>query len=54
MSTQHIKSWLMKMKIFPFLSDAATELHVSNSRLREIESINAALKSEVRNFETLL
>ncbi|XP_068802950.1 thyroid receptor-interacting protein 11 isoform X2 [Struthio camelus] len=26
--------------------DAATELHVSNSRLREIESINAAQKSE--------
>ncbi|XP_032043518.1 thyroid receptor-interacting protein 11 [Aythya fuligula] len=28
------------------VGDAATELHVSNSRLREIESINAALKSE--------
>lgn len=39
---------------FHFLSDAATELHVSNSRLREIESINAALKLEVRTFETLL
>lgn len=28
------------------VGDAATELHVSNSRLREIESINAAQKSE--------
>ncbi|KAM6273714.1 thyroid receptor-interacting protein 11 isoform 2-T2 [Porphyrio hochstetteri] len=28
------------------VGDAATELHVSNSRLREIESINAALKFE--------
>ncbi|XP_064919710.1 thyroid receptor-interacting protein 11 [Columba livia] len=28
------------------VGDAATELHVSNSRLREIESINAALKLE--------
>ncbi|NXC40307.1 TRIPB protein, partial [Penelope pileata] len=28
------------------VDDAATELHVSNSRLREIESINAAQKSE--------
>lgn len=28
------------------MGDAATELHVSNSRLREIESINAAQKSE--------
>ncbi|XP_010214045.1 PREDICTED: thyroid receptor-interacting protein 11 [Tinamus guttatus] len=37
---------LAKLKSFIFLSDAATELHVSNSRLREIESINAAQKSE--------
>ncbi|KAM4898078.1 thyroid receptor-interacting protein 11 isoform 3-T3 [Sylvia borin] len=29
------------------VGDAATELHVSNSRLREIESINAAQKFEV-------
>ncbi|XP_025935117.1 thyroid receptor-interacting protein 11 isoform X5 [Apteryx rowi] len=28
------------------VGDAATELHVSNSRLREVESINAAQKSE--------